>query len=189
MNRSSGLLPAVLLGAIAGLSIWLERSVSIEPSAQSPAKDSMDAWATDVKVRRFDMAGRLQHMLDAEQLKHYSGIDALLLHNARLIIEGEPRTVVSAANARVASGGKQVDLDGHVNLRQNYTTNAKSPWLVTTARMTIFPETGQANGNTAVRISQDSTVITGSGFSTNHETGVTVLKGRVNAEFKPGSRR
>lgn len=189
MNRDSGRWwPVGLMVAVASLSFWLERAVHVDPIRPVAEQHSADFWAREFTVRRFDPDGRLQHVLTAELMTHYPDRDIVEMTHPQLIFQQNPQTTITAETARVGPDGKQIDLAGNVRVQRASVKNASAaPLQISTEQMTVFPEKAISSGSHAVRIVQGTSVITGSGFSTDQTTGVTNLSGRVNAIIQPNS--
>lgn len=79
------LFPILLMSLLAGLTIWLNRTVrSVAPPPPKPVVHQPDYTMEKIRIRRFNDKGELRYVLEADKLVHYPDND--LAHLTRPVI-------------------------------------------------------------------------------------------------------
>ena len=186
MNREgSRWWPVVVLGAVASLSFWLERSVHVAPTGSALASHAPRFWSETLLIRKYDAAGKLQNVLHADHLTQFADTQELLLTQPRIDFGTSGAVSVTAREAKVSADGKRVDLHGDVKVRRLRADGQGEPIVLATDQLTAYPDLGRANTTRPVVITQGSSRATGTGMTADANTGITQVGGRVRATVSP----
>ncbi len=178
------LLPLLLLTLLAALTFWLEKATQFdERPNDGKARHDPDFIVENFTVNRYNVSGRLQYVLKAPKMLHYTDDDSTEVGSPALKYFGEDRlTRVTAGAAWLGKEGKEVRLSGGVRVVREAT--AESPELVmTTAEMLVYPDDHIARGSLPVTITQGRSILTGTGFETDDKTHIFKLAGRARGTF------
>ena len=176
--------PLLLLGLLAALTFWLERTVNFDdPMSRAKARHDPDSIIEHFSIQRFGVSGDLKNFLTAEKLVHYPDDDSTEVSNPALTIyAGQSPTRITAKRAWLNQDGKEIHLMDRVRLTHQGTAGALDTVLETN-RMTAYPDDETAHSDDPVAISQGQSVVTGSGMDYNGKQNVAVLRGRTHGIF------
>ena len=177
-DRTASLFPLVMLLALAALTFWLNRVIQGD-HARGPQRHDPDYWVERCEVRRFDIEGKLQHTLVAEKLLHYPDDDTTVVTAPHITYHRQPPSEVSARMAYVGRDGKEIDLVDDVRVIRHGALGESPPTLLETRTLKVFPDEERGSTDDAVVISQDKSVIHGTGLDIDNRSGITVLRSRV----------
>lgn len=159
------LLILVLASAAAG-SWWLLQHVT-PPLMQKPAPvtHEPDYYFTDATVAMLNDQGKTEAIMQAPRILHHPDDDSVEVFAPRVeyfIAHGQP-WYLQADHAVTHSGGKLVDLDGHVQLQQAG-NNGGPPLIIHTDKMHVDLNTNIATSADPVEILQGPSRMTGVGM-------------------------
>lgn len=182
-NSAATLFPLLLVGLLAGLSYWLELA-SRAPIAANDGKSRHDPdyIIRNFEVRRFDLQGKLQHTVVAEQMRHYPDDDSTQVSAPRITYHRDPPTYIASREAHVSSKGEHVVLHDEVTVTRRGMGN-KPDTVLATSRLEAWPDDEIAKSNVPVTIMQGRTNVHGSGLSVDNKTSVYTLEGPVRGIF------
>ncbi|MGA9854452.1 MAG: LPS export ABC transporter periplasmic protein LptC [Gammaproteobacteria bacterium] len=165
MNLRIWLLILVLTLAAAG-TWWLLQHVT-PPLMQKPAPvtHEPDYYFTDATVTTLNDQGKPEAVMTAPRILHHPDDDSVEVFAPRVeyfIANGQPWHL-QAEHALMHSGGKLVDLDGHVELQQAG-SNGGPPLIIHTDKMHVDLNTDIATSADPVEILQGNSRITGVGM-------------------------
>ncbi len=161
---------ALILGCIAALLVavgyWNIRPESfmrtpVERVAEQP---EIDFYATGTRTVKYQPDGQRQYVLTAERVEHILATEVSLLTSPDLLLyRGTPQPWhVSSVRGEVSPDGSEVELIDQVRVER---TDAKGrTTLLTTSRMTVFPDREYAQTRQAVRIAAANGVTTATGM-------------------------
>lgn len=183
-NLGTTLFPLLLLGLLAALTFWLQRTANFDdPISRAKARHDPDSIIEHFSIQRFDAAGDLKNFLTAGKLVHFPDNDSTEVDNPALTLyESRQPTRVTAKRAWLSHDGKEVHLMDKVRMVRQGTAGAPDT-VLETARMTVFPDSETAHSNDPVTISKGQSVVVGSGMDYNGKQSVTVLRGRTHGIF------
>ncbi len=182
-GRAATLFPLLLAGLLAGVTYWLD--IASRPTlAQDDGKTRHDPdyIVENFVVQRFDPAGKLQHTLQASELRHYPDDDSTTIQAPLLIWHRSPDARITAHQAQFDSEGKHAQLIGDVRMTRAGVTG-KPPSLITTAHLDVWPEEERASTATAVSILQGRSRLDGRRMEADNKAGSFVLEGPVTGLF------
>ena len=154
------------LGLTAAGTWWLLRQVT-PPLAQKPAPPSHtpDYYFTGATVTTLDKQGKPKAILTAPRMLHHPDDDSVEIFAPRIeyFQAGGPPWHVQADHGLLPSGGKLVDLDGHVTM-QRQASNGGAPLIIHTDRMSVNLDTNIAVTSDPVEILQGTSRVTAVGM-------------------------
>lgn len=183
-NIGTTVFPLLVLGLLAGLTFWLERTATFD-GMQDRAKlrHDPDFRIEGFNVRHFDSEGDIKQSLVATTMLHFPDDESSELTSPVLTYyQGAAPTVVSAQRAWLNHDGKEVRLSDAVRLVRKG-EGGKADTVLDTARLTVFPDEQLARGNAPVTIHQGPNVVSGSGIEYDGKRHIAVLKGRARGTF------
>lgn len=179
-GRGHGLFPIVVLTLLAGVSVWLDRITQQPPATHlDRTRHEADFTAEKITLRRFDLTGKVQYVLTADQLVHFGDNESSELTKPRLNYLNRPEPVWVESNAaRVSKDGETVVLSGNVFLRRDEAAGRPESTM-RTEEMTVWPDDEKMRADKPVTLTQGKTVITANGMTSNNITGEVHLQGQV----------
>jgi lipopolysaccharide export system protein LptC len=184
-NWSGQIFPITLLALIAGLSFWLQSSLTPGESGTARSDDGApDAFAENFQIRRHDDSGHLKYRLSAPYLQHFPHDDSSEIRNPELIAyrKDAPPVTVTAAHARVTAQGEQILLSESVRIVR--AEEGDKPALVAqTSLLNISPESGLADTDQPVHITQGASWISGVGAHIDNNASTFELKSQVRGQY------
>lgn len=186
MKFGSGqIFPIALLALVAGLSFWLQASLTADTSRAARADDGTpDAFATNFEIRRLDDDGALRYRLRAPELKHFPGDEISEIRSPELIAyrQDTPPITITAGLARVSKGGDLVQLTDSVRVRREATPE-RAELLVSSPSLNVYPETGLAETDQAVTITQGASKLSGVGARIDNKASTFELRSQVRGQY------
>ena len=182
-------LPLLILIALAGLTIWLERTTSIEDKPSSgKLRHDPDVIIDNFTLHRFDLSGAEQHTLTASEARHFPDDDSTEMDAPKLLYIGKQSpTHITADRATVTKDNKQVILRDNVHVLRE-AAPGKAEMTLSTTSLTVYPDDELAVTDQPVRLTQGASFATGVGLVADHSKEVYVLESRVKATIERNSR-
>lgn len=184
-NWSGQIFPIALLALIAGLSFWLQASLAPAESGAARVDDSApDAFAENFQIRRHDDSGELKYRLSAPYLQHFPKDDSSEIRNPELIAyrKDAPPVTVTAGQAKVTAQGEQILLSESVRIVR--AEDGDRPALIAhTSLLNVSPETGVADTDQPVHITQGASWISGVGAHIDNNASTFELKSQVRGQY------
>lgn len=184
-NWSGQIFPITLLALIAGLSFWLQASLTPTESAIPRGDDGTpDAYAENFQIRRHDDDGQLKYRLSAPHMKHFPHDDSSEIRNPELIAyrKNAPPVTVTAGQARVTAQGENIVLTETVRIVRAETPE-KPALIAETSLLNVMPDTGQAHTDQPVHITQGASWISGIGAHIDNNASTFELKSQVRGQY------
>lgn len=180
------LLPfALLAGLLAAIGYWNIRPESFMATAPAtPAEEAIDFYVENARSVQFLADGSLHYRLRAEHLEHLqdSDITRLTRPELRLHRGSDYPWHVRSERGEVSPGGVQVELIDAVRVAR---TDAKGrPTVLTTSRLSVFPEREYAETAEPVRIEAANGVTTASGLQAYFDESRMLLKSNVRGQHE-----
>jgi lipopolysaccharide export system protein LptC len=180
-NWPSHLFPVILLGLLAGLSFWLQKTVDRDEAPKNKVlRHDADATVENMSARRFDENGQVKYRLVAPFMKHFADDDSSELDSPTLVAyrPDAPPVTISGRHARVTSKGDVVYL--WENVVVNRAATPERPAMTgTMPDLIVQPNAGTAFTNSAVEITQEKSWIKGVGMQIDNNTSTFVLQSQV----------
>ncbi|MGH8397722.1 MAG: LPS export ABC transporter periplasmic protein LptC [Gammaproteobacteria bacterium] len=165
MNARIWLL-TLILALAAGGTWWLLRQVT-PPTPQKPAPVSHapDYYFTDATVTTLNQQGKPEAIMTAPRMLHHPDDDSVEVFTPRIeyFMASGPPWHVQADHGLLPSGGKLVELDGHVQM-QRLGVNGGPPIIINTNKINVDLNTNIATTSDPVEILQGNSRMTGIGM-------------------------
>jgi lipopolysaccharide export system protein LptC len=180
-NWPSQAFPIILLGFLAALSFWLQKSVDRnELPATAEVRHAPDAIAENFSARRFDENGKVKFRLVAPYMEHFPDDDSSVLKAPTLVTyrPDAPPVTISGHNAKVTSKGEVVYLWDNVVV--NRAASPERPALTAVMPdLVVNPDESTAFTNSAVEITQEKSWIKGVGMKIDNKASTFELQSQV----------
>lgn len=181
-NYVVGLLIVALLAAVG---YWNVRPESfMEKNAGNESENAIDFYVIGASTLQFQEDGKLHYEMTASKLEHLKASDVTLLDKPDLnLYRGTQHPWhVRSDRGEVAPEGKQVELIDNVRIAR---TDAKNrPTVITSSRMTVFPDEEYAQTQQAVRIEAANGVTTAQGMKAYMNDGKINLLSNVRGQHE-----
>ncbi len=174
---------AAALIAIGYWNILPQRFVDA-PASSTPQDSAIDGYALNTRTTQYRLDGKIQYELKAERSEHVKATDVTLVTRPDMLaFRGTDFPWhIRSARAEVAPGGSQAELIDDVRVER---TDAKGrPVVLTTTRMTVFPDKQYAQTEQAVRIEAANGVTTANGMKAYLEDGRMLLLSNVRGQHE-----
>jgi lipopolysaccharide export system protein LptC len=180
---------ALLFAAAAGLAAvgyWLFRPEGFMDTTQTTSIDStIDYYVENARSVQFQEDGHLRYRMTSERLEHLRSSDVTLLTRPDLLLHRERDDFpwhVQSARGEVSPGGKEVELIDAVRVAR---TDAQGrATILTTERLTVFPDRDYAQTSQPVRIEAANGVTTATGMQAYFNDGRMLLKSNVRGQHE-----
>ncbi|UTW06766.1 LPS export ABC transporter periplasmic protein LptC [Pseudomonas benzenivorans] len=175
-------LAAALLAAVGYWNINPD-SFSDRPAAVG-TPNAIDFYVVNANTVQYQADGKLHYEMTASKLEHVQASDITLLTepNMHLYRGSAYPWKIRSARGEVAPEGKEVELIDQVRVDR---TDAKGrPTILTTSRLTLFPEKEYAQTQQAVRIDAANGVTTAQGMKAYLNDGRMLLLSNVRGQHE-----
>ena len=182
-------LPLLILIALAGMTVWLERTTRIDDKPGSgKLRHDPDVIIDNFTLQRYDENGVVQHTLTAKQMRHYPDNDSAELDEPKLLYQGKlSPTHISAEHATLGRDGKEAILRDNVKVLREATAG-RAEMTLSTSLLYVYPEDEIARTDQPVRLTQGKSVATGVGMVADRIKEQYVLESRVKATIERARR-
>ncbi|MDE3738444.1 MULTISPECIES: LPS export ABC transporter periplasmic protein LptC [Pseudomonas] len=173
---------AALLVALGYWNISPESFMDRSPAAGS--ENAIDFYVENGKSTQFQEDGKIHYELTATHLEHIKATDVTLLTSPDLLLHRGTAFPwhVQSERGEVGPEGKQVELIDKVRVAR---TDAKGrPTLLTTSRLTVFPDEEYAQTQQAVRIEAANGVTTAQGMKAYLNDSRMILQSNVRGQHE-----
>lgn len=176
----------LLVGLFGALGYWNIRPESFmeHPTASPNNADQIDFYVTNAQTFQFQADGSLHYEMTAERLEHDKNTDISYLTTPLMdIYRGTDLPwKVKSLRAEVSPGGVEVELIDEVKINR---TDAKGrPTILTTTRLTVFPDKQYAQTQQAVRIEAANGITTAQGMKAYLNDGRMHLLSKVRGQHE-----
>ncbi len=176
-----GLIAALLIA----VGYWNVRPESFMDKTASTRQDSaIDFYVVGASTKQFQVDGKLHYEMTASKLEHIKATDITLVDKPDLqLYRGtEQPWHVRSEKGEVAPEGKQVELIDNVRIAR---TDAKGrPTIITSSRVTVFPDEEYAQTQQAVKIEAANGVTTAQGMKAYMNDGKVYLLSNVRGQHE-----
>lgn len=182
--RTSSLFPLMVLGLLASLTFWLQRTILNEREPHSvKGQHEVDFVVEEFTARKLDAHGNLMYTLAAQKMLHYSDDEDTEVTQPRLTYFGEPPSMHLRARSAVINKDRTV-VELRDDVRAVREASATEPELVlTTTQLTVFPDDEVASTKAPVKIVQGLSVLTGVGLDMDNKVRTFKLHDQVSGTF------
>ncbi|WXL26700.1 LPS export ABC transporter periplasmic protein LptC [Ectopseudomonas mendocina] len=153
----------LLVGA---LGYWknLRPDASTNPAQPDAAKQTIDFYANNTYTIEFQEDGTLDYELLADKVEHVKATDITLVTNPKMdLFRGEEQPwKIQSTRSEVSPGGKEIELIDNVRIERTDEKNRTT--ILTTTRLTVFPDKEFAQTAQPVKIDAADGVTTAVGM-------------------------
>ena len=164
--RVTAWVPVALLVLIAGVTLWLARTVTGVPPHEDGAKrHDPDMIVESFVAKQFGADGHVRHLLTATKMIHYPDDDSSHLTSVKFsgYEPGDPPVTITADTARLTSKGDEVFLYGNV-VMVRAAAGKQSEITVKTTYMHVIPDARLASTDKPVTVEDADTRILAEGM-------------------------
>jgi lipopolysaccharide export system protein LptC len=185
--------PALLLGALAALTWWLDAQIQPPtPRLDGASRHDPDLFVEDFRAVTFDADGRIRQSLAGRRAEHFPDDNtiAFTAPSVALTTPGEP-TVTLTADAGTLSGDRErITFSGNVRAQRAAVPGgakgtAAGPVTLTTELLRVTPKTGRAETDRAVTIEEPRGIIRGVGMDLDNQARTVKLRSQVRGTMNP----
>jgi lipopolysaccharide export system protein LptC len=188
--RATVWFPLLLLGALTGLSFWLEQLVT----SGAPIRDTRDRHDPDLILQSFNAeklgpTGRPIYTLAAKRLQRYPDDQTLRLDDPtfkQIGPEGITTAITSKYGTVSGSGDNVYFMDDVEVVRSPY--KERSELTLDTTYLQVTPELGLARTDREVTIRDASATVTAVGLELRNEDRIVTLLSQVKGRYQPPKR-
>jgi lipopolysaccharide export system protein LptC len=170
---------------VAALGYWNLNPASLnEQASKADADNTIDFYANNTHTVQYQADGKLHYEMTADKVEHIQASDITLMSNPNMdLYRGtELPWKIRSERGEVSPGGIQVELIDEVRIDR---TDAKGrPTILTTSRLTLFPEKEYAQTQQAVRIDAANGVTTAKGMKAYLNDGRMLLLSNVRGQHE-----
>lgn len=186
MQRLSAWFPVMLLAAVAGVTVWLDRQLQTpERPGESKARHDPDYIAENFSATRTGPDGGPRYTLSARRMVHYPDDDTTYLDAPKLVNFRDSRVAVTVTskNAMLSSNGENAYLTDDVRLVRSAFAD-KSEMTMRTSYLHVVPDDDIAETDKPVQIQDANTLITSVGLEFNNRTRILKLLSNVRGRYE-----
>ena len=170
---------------VAALGYWNLSPEGFNQQTQTAAADNaIDFYASNTYTVQYQADGKLHYELTADKVEHVKASDITLMTapNMNLFRGSELPWKIRSERGEVSPGGVEVELIDKVRVER---TDAKGrPTILTTSRLTVFPDKEYAQTQQAVRIDAANGVTTAQGMKAYMNDGRMLLLSNVRGQHE-----
>jgi lipopolysaccharide export system protein LptC len=176
---------AIAAALLAAIGYWNINPDSFSERPSKPgSENAIDFYVINAKTVQYQVDGKLHYEMTTDRLKHVKATDITLLTtpNLDLYRGSDLPWHVRSERGEVAPQGQEVELIDKVRVER---TDAKGrPTILTTSRLTVFPEKEYAQTQQAVRIDAANGVTTAQGMKAYLNDGRMLLLSNVRGQHE-----
>lgn len=187
---STRLFPLLLMLALAGATLWLERAAREDEGAHpSLRRHDPDYVIDNLKAVRFGAGGAPESTLAAAKVVHYPDDDSTELLAPRVVQTkpNEPRISVSADRGALSRDGDEVFLYDNVQLVRD-AIRGRPEMRVRTSFLHVVRARSLVRTDRDVLITEGGRELSGRGMEYHNDSAELFLRERVRARFTPLAR-
>ncbi len=150
---------------VAALGYWnLNPESLLEQKPQASTDNAVDFYVINAKSVEYQIDGKLRYEMTSDKVEHLKDSDKSLVTKPDLLLYRgtEQPWHVKSERGEVSPGGTEVELIDNVRIAR--TDEKNRPTIITSSRMTVFPDKEFAQTQQAVRIEAANGVTTANGM-------------------------
>jgi len=186
--------PALLLGALAALTYWLDAQVQPVPARRDgSSRHEPDLFLQNFKAVTFDANGRPREALSAALAEHFPDDDSFALATPMLSLTqtGEPTLTIRADRGRIAGDRDSGDFTGHVRVERAADARpadgeaASGPVTLTTESLHVLTKEQRVQTDQPVTIEEPRGIIRGRGLQFDNKAKRVRITSQVSGTLQP----
>jgi lipopolysaccharide export system protein LptC len=195
VDRWTAWSPALLLGALAALTWWLDAQVQAPvPHANANARHDPDLFLTNFRAERFDERGQVREALTAERAEHHpdDGSVDFVRPTLTLTAPEQPQFTVTALQGWISGDQDVATFRGNVQADRAASVPGQrgpsaGPMRLTSDFLRVFPDDERVETDQPVTIEEPRGIIRGVGMDFDNRTRMLHVKSGVRGSFFPGT--
>jgi lipopolysaccharide export system protein LptC len=196
LDRYSAWSPALLLGALAALTWWLDSQVAGPGTRRDGSmRHDPDLVVDGVRMVELDASGKTVQRLQAQRAQHYPDDGTIDFDAPRFVLTqpDRPRFTVEAAKGRVSGdrlnayfeGGVRATRAGETGRPEGSADEPAGPITLTTEYLHVIPKQDRAETDRPVTIEEPRGIIQANGLVLDNESRTIKLKANVRGTIAP----
>jgi lipopolysaccharide export system protein LptC len=197
LDRFSAWSPALLLGALAALTWWLDAQVTDPgPRRDGSMRHDPDLVIEGVRVVELNESGKPVQSLQAQRAWHFPDDGTIEFDAPRVVLTqpDRPQFTVEAAKGRVSGDRLNAYFEGSVRATRAGETGSPGaadapagPITLKTEYLHVIPKQDRAQTDRPVTIEEPRGIIQANGLVLDSDSRTLNLKGNVRGTFHPPS--
>ena len=190
LDRLIGWSPALLLGAFAALTYWL--NAQVQPGAakfDGSGRHDTDLYIENFKAVSLDEEGRIRQSITAKVARHYPDDDTTDFESPLITFSDpdKPPVSVAADRATITGDQKNAYFSGHVRgvRAASADDNEKGPVVVTSEYLHVLPKEDKIETDKAVTISDARGIINAIGMEFDNKAKTFKFNSHVSGQMQP----
>ena len=179
------LIGSLIVALLAAVGYWNVRPESfMDKRASGETDNAIDFYVVGASTQQFQADGKLHYEMTASKLEHLKASDITLVDKPDLQLYRGTQYPwhVRSDKGEVSPEGKEVELIDNVRIAR---TDAKGrPTVITSSRITVFPDEEYAQTKQAVRIEAANGVTTAKGMKAYMNDGKINLLSNVRGQHE-----
>ena len=195
LNRLTAWSPALLLGALAALTFWLDAQVQAPLARRDGStRHDPDLFLVNFRAVNFDENGKPRETLAAKRGDHFPDDDSAALIDPMFKItqSGKPAFTVTADKGTISGDREHAYFMGHVLAQRDAETAAPGPGrdpagalTLSTDYLHVIPKAEKVETDRRVTIREPRGIIEGVGLEFDNKSKIVRLKSRITGTFEP----
>lgn len=184
--------PVLLLGALAGLTYWLNTQVRLAaPPFDGSGRHDPDIFVENFRAVNLDEDGRVRQALVANRAEHFPDDDTTLFDAPAITFTdpGKPRLDVTSDQATVTGNRESVYFQGHVKAIREASAaeneKPEGPITVTSEFLHVFPNEDRIVTDRAVTIADPRGTINAIGLELDNKARTAKFGSHVTGQIQP----
>jgi lipopolysaccharide export system protein LptC len=184
--------PVLLLGALAGLTYWLNTQVRLAaPAFDGSSRHDPDVFVETFRAVNLDQDGLVRQALVAVRAEHYPDDDTTAFDAPAITFTdpGKPRLDVTADHATVTGDRENVYFRGHVKAVREASTTADEkpdgPITMTSEFLHVLPNEDRVVTDRAVTITEPRGTINAIGLELDNKAKIAKFGSHVTGQLLP----
>jgi lipopolysaccharide export system protein LptC len=184
--------PVLLLGALAGLTYWLNAQVRLAaPAFDGSGRHDPDVFVETFRAINLDQDGRVRQALVADRAEHYPDDDTTAFDAPAITFTdpGKPRLDITSDHATVTGDRENVYFSGHVKAVREASTTADEkpdgPVTMTSDFLHVLPNEDRVVTDRAVTITEPHGTINAIGLELDNKAKIAKFGSHVTGQLQP----
>jgi len=189
--------PALLLGALAALTFWLDAQVQ-PPAARrdGSTRHDPDLFLVNFRAVNFDENGKPREALAAKRGDHFPDDESVDLTQPMFKVtqSGKPAFTVTSDNGKISGDREHAYFTGNVVAHREAETagtagshDPAGPMTLTTEYLHVIPKSEQAESDKSVTIKEPRGIIEAGGIEIDNKNKTVKFKSRITGTLEPRS--
>lgn len=184
--KNYSLFPLAVLALMAALTFWLEAATRTAPTVDSSkSRHDPDFIVSDFTLKKISPQGKLLHVLDAREMRHFPDDDTTEVTQPKLLYLGGVLPLhLQSQRANLSKDGKTALLRDQVFGSRD--AGRDTPLMTfATERLTVIPDDETAATDEFVTLTHGKSKSTGTGMDLDNKSRILTLHSHVKNTIEP----